>query len=319
MDILNFYLEPASYHVDFADVKAVRSSVFVDEQGIPAELEFDALDPNCHHVIARDLQSKPIGTGRLSTEGKIGRMAVLAGWRRQRVGESLLRTLIEKALTIGLTQVTASAQITALGFYEKFGFTRYGEIFIEAGIPHQSIRLTLTPIDMLERPKNQPHETWVQAMQLDSLETTKTANLQLITAARRQLIIFSRDLEYSLYGQREVLDTLKQFVRRNNNSVMQIILQEPDRMQIKSHPLLELAQRLPSHFSIRVPLEEQHLQSDTAFICNDTHGYLFRPLGNRYIGDWSSHLPVRNRQLHDEFERVWQHSRPCTEFRALGL
>jgi predicted GNAT family N-acyltransferase len=94
MEIPNFYLEPANFEVDFEDLRCVRKLVFVVEQQIPLEVEFDELDRHCHHVIARDVLCRPIGTGRLSPEGKIGRMAVLHEWRRQGVGESLLRTLI---------------------------------------------------------------------------------------------------------------------------------------------------------------------------------------------------------------------------------
>ena len=87
MNIASFYLEPANYQVDFEDIQYVRNAVFVVEQQIPPEVEFDELDPQCHHFLVRDAQYRPIGTGRLSPEGKIGRIAVLNEWRRQDVGD----------------------------------------------------------------------------------------------------------------------------------------------------------------------------------------------------------------------------------------
>lgn len=319
MNIPSFYLEPANYQVDFDDLHYVRNLVFVEEQQIPPEVEFDELDRQCHHVIARDVECRPIGTGRLSPEGKIGRMAVLQEWRNQRVGESLLRALIEKARNLGLTTITASAQLTAIGFYEKFGFGKEGGVFVEAGIPHQAVRLMLQPLDKPVRPQAKPRESSVEAIRLDTFESTLAATLQLITSSRRQLCIYSRDLEYSLYGQNEIVEALKQFALSNRNGEIQIIIQDPASLQSQTHPVLELVQRLPSYFLIRTPVEAEDLQTLSAFVINDGDGYLFRLLGNRYEGHWSPNLPARNRQLREEFERVWQRSRPCTEFRALGL
>jgi len=104
-----------------------------------------------------------------------------------------------------------------------------------------------------------------------------------------------------------------------NNCEIEIIIQEPASLRGQSHPVLELAQRLSSHFLIRTPVEEQDIQYPSAFIVNDSDGYLFRLIGSRFEGVWSPNLPARNKQLSEEFQRVWQCSRPCTEFRALGL
>lgn len=317
MNIPNFYVEPASYQVDFEDLHWVRNAVFVEEQRISPELEFDGLDRQCHHFIARDIQRRPIGTGRLSPEGKIGRMAVLHEWRRQGVGKSLLRAMIEQAHNLDLTKVTANAQVTALDFYEKFGFTEEGEVFFEAGIPHRAIRLILYPPEKAVRPSPLARAPTIHAARLETVESVLASTAQLITESRRQLAIYSRDLEYGLYGQREIAEALKQFAFRNRNGAAQIIIQDPTSLIGQTHPVLELAQKLSSHFFIRTPVEVDDLQNTSAFVVNDRDGYVFRLLGNRYEGHWSPNLPARNRQLWDEFERVWQRSRPCTEFRVL--
>lgn len=319
MKIPNFYLEPATYAVDFDDLHHVRNAVFVDEQQIPPEVEFDELDRQCHHVIARNDQGQAIGTGRLSPEGRIGRMAVLKEWRGQGVGESLLRGLIEKARKLGLREINANAQISAIGFYEKFGFNHEGDVFLEAGIPHRAIRLILEPLDQTVPRTVKPRQASVEAMRLETIESALLATLELIKRSRRLLCIYSHDLEYGLYGQGEVIEALKRFVLDNRNSEVQIIVQFPANLQHQTHPVIELAQKLTSHFLIRTPIEAEDIQYPSAFLVNDNDGYLFRLLGNRYEGHWSAILPARNRKLREEFERVWQRSRPCTEFRALGL
>lgn len=319
MDIPNIYLEPATYEVDFDDLHEVRTAVFVVEQQIPPELEFDELDRQCHHVIARDEHGLAIGTGRISPTGQLGRMAVLKDWRRQGIGASLLRALIEKARKLGLVEVSANAQLTAVGFYEKFGFIAQGETFLEADIPHRAVRLKLEPLEQTGPRTAKVREPSVEAKRLETVEAAVAATQELIKRARRQLCIYSRDLEYGLYGDNETIEALKKFVLDYRNSEVQIILQEPANLQGQTHPLLELAQKLTSHFLIRTPVETDDIQNQSAFVVNDNDGYLFRLFGNRYEGHWSPILPARNRQLRDEFERVWQRSRPCTEFRALGL
>ena len=83
----NFHVEAIDYATGLAELRAVRETVFVHEQRVPLEEEWDALDPLCRHVIARDEAGSPIGTGRLTPERRIGRMAVLAGWRGQGIGD----------------------------------------------------------------------------------------------------------------------------------------------------------------------------------------------------------------------------------------
>ncbi|AEG01648.1 GNAT family N-acetyltransferase [Methylomonas methanica] len=319
MNITNYYLEPANFEADYDALHSVRHQVFVVEQRIPAEIEFDELDRQCHHFIARDEQSRPIATGRLSPQGKIGRMAVLRDWRGQRVGQSLLRVLIEKARALGLTTVSANAQVSALEFYRKLGFVAEGAVFQEAGIPHQTMLLPLPPVEAAKRPSPRPKTASIEASRLETLESAVAATLQLIQGARRQLTIYSRDLEYALYGQPEIVEALKQLALRNRGGGVRIIIQEPANLRGQTHPLLELAQRLTSHFQIRTPVESEDLQYLSAFLLNDSDGYLFRLLGNRYEGHWSPNLPARNRRLQEEFERVWQRSVPCSEFRVLGL
>ncbi|MEO6154384.1 MAG: GNAT family N-acetyltransferase, partial [Thermomonas sp.] len=80
-----------------AELRAVRDEVFVGEQNVPVELEHDALDPLCTHVIARLLDGTPVGTGRLTPERHIGRMAVRAPWRGRGIGDALLLALVEQA------------------------------------------------------------------------------------------------------------------------------------------------------------------------------------------------------------------------------
>jgi len=127
------------------ELMAVRERVFVVEQRVPAELEQDSLDPACSHVLACEPSGRAIGTGRLTPDGRIGRMAVLAEARERGVGRLLLSALLERAREQGLTEVHLHAQEHARGFYSRQGFEPEGEPFSEAGIAHIGMRMKLVP------------------------------------------------------------------------------------------------------------------------------------------------------------------------------
>jgi len=128
-------------------IRAIRETVFIHEQGVPVELEWDGLDSSCAHVLAWNDREEAIGTARMQQNGTIGRMAVLKDWRGRGVGRALLQTLLELAVRQGLPRVTLSAQTHALGFYERAGFHVIGEPFMDAGIPHRKMvkELTVAP------------------------------------------------------------------------------------------------------------------------------------------------------------------------------
>ena len=123
--------------------RAVREKVFIEEQNVPRELEWDDWDGRADHAVALDGSSNAIGTARLLPVGRIGRMAVLRPWRGRGVGAALLEALLQLARERGIPEVTLHAQTHAAGFYRKFGFDTRGEEFLEADIPHVAMSLIL--------------------------------------------------------------------------------------------------------------------------------------------------------------------------------
>ena len=127
----------------------VREAVFVVEQGVPEELERDEFDADAVHVVALDAHGHCIGTGRMfeesNTTARIGRMAVSAEWRRGGVGTALFCRLIEAAAGRGYSDIVLSAQVDAIDFYRRFGFVEEGEQYLDADIPHLTMRRKTTP------------------------------------------------------------------------------------------------------------------------------------------------------------------------------
>ena len=125
-----------------AEASRIRLKVFVEEQRVPPEIEMDDMDAACLHALAW-LDDKAVGTGRLLPDGHIGRMAVLAESRALGVGGAMLERLVLEARGKGMREVVLSAQTHAIGFYRRHGFAEEGNVFEEAGIPHQEMRRML--------------------------------------------------------------------------------------------------------------------------------------------------------------------------------
>lgn len=126
-------------------LRQIRRQVFVLEQHVPEQLEWDGLDDQCTHILAETSDGVAVGTARMLTDGHIGRIAVLRPWRHCGIGRTMLESLIRQALCSGLDSVYLNAQSTAIVFYEKVGFTSYGDEFLDAGIPHRRMRRQLNP------------------------------------------------------------------------------------------------------------------------------------------------------------------------------
>ncbi|MFJ3819752.1 GNAT family N-acetyltransferase [Streptomyces nodosus] len=144
---------------DLADREAcfrVRKEVFVGEQGVPEDIEYDAHDADAVHVLALREDGVPLGTGRLlsgeaaaarnggdPSVGSLGRLAVTWEARGLGIGAALVRAIEDAARDQGLSAVDLHAQTHALGFYERLGYRAYGPEFPDAGIPHRSMRRAL--------------------------------------------------------------------------------------------------------------------------------------------------------------------------------
>lgn len=297
-----FTVAAADYARDLDALRAVRETVFVREQQVPLALEWDALDPECMHVIARDDSGRPIGTGRLTPQRSIGRMAVLADWRGRGVGDAVLLALLQQARASGWREVTLNAQVSAIDFYTRHGFVPFDARFLEAGIEHQAMRRVLDGI-----------------ITIDEHPAAVAIVTALVTAARRTLWIYSRDLDPGLLDAPRVLEALRRFGTAGRGNEVRILLQDAATPQRAHAPLLALAQRLPSVFGFREVEDPADRAYPSAFVVNDVDGYYFRGLGHRFHGEAELHAPGRGRQLREGFDRVWERARPVTEYRILGL
>ena len=130
----------ADWNTESESLRAIRDIVFVREQGVPRDIEWDNRDEDAIHFIAVDQMNTPIGTARLLPSGQLGRMAVLPEWRNKQIGSKILQFILTLP-TVNRKCIHLHAQVNAIPFYQRAGFVMIGERFMEAGIEHQSMEL----------------------------------------------------------------------------------------------------------------------------------------------------------------------------------
>ncbi len=145
-----FTVSLVSWHDGEPLLRAIRETVFMHEQHVPPELEWDGLDEASRHALAVSAHGQAIGCGRIvppngPEPARIGRLAVLKEWRGRMVGTALLEALLDYAGSRHYPEVIVHAQVQALPFYRRFGFAEEGAEFMDAGIPHVKMRLALLP------------------------------------------------------------------------------------------------------------------------------------------------------------------------------
>lgn len=130
-----------------ADAHPIRRAVFVDEQGVPAEREWDEADGAAVHAVAYNRLGRPLATGRMIEHApgvaKFGRMAVVRAMRGGQVGRLVLDALLQAARRAGYREVVLHAQVSAGNFYRRAGFVPQGPVYEEVGMPHQDMKATL--------------------------------------------------------------------------------------------------------------------------------------------------------------------------------
>lgn len=123
------------YDEYFEQIRKIREDIFCKEQGVSLDLEFDGLDSTAIHSVAFDGDIE-IGTGRMLSDGHIGRIAVKKEYRERGIGKLIMKCLIDEAFNMKFDEIWLSSQYYAKGFYEKLGFNVIGEIYKEADIDH---------------------------------------------------------------------------------------------------------------------------------------------------------------------------------------
>ena len=125
-------------------LKQIRTEVFIEEQHVPAYIEWDALDADAIHLLALDEKNQPVGCARILKHGRVGGIAVAKPWRGSGLGKALLEKAVQICRRLNMPTINISSQTHAIKFYEKAGFVVTSEAYIDANIWHVDMVLKLS-------------------------------------------------------------------------------------------------------------------------------------------------------------------------------
>ncbi len=242
---MSFSIRPVNWSTEAETLTKLRHIVFVEEQNVPVELELDELDDNetTQHFIG-ELDGSPIATGRLIDTGQLGRICILKEHRRQGYGIALLKHIVKYALLQpGLPKLSLNAQTTALPLYEKCGFTSDGKTFLDANIPHQRMYFQHQNGSVLTRLFDN------SVIRLNEAERFARHLSHMFDCGKRSAHILSTTLDPHLFTA-EVADKISKMARRHRRIKIKILVQDTSALGSHHHPVVDLAQRLPSSITL---------------------------------------------------------------------
>lgn len=305
-------------------IRDIRRRVFIEEQGVPPELEWDATDDIADHYLAVLPDNTPVGVARLfgtlEETAHIGRMAILPEHRGQGIGEALLRQLMADAAG-QFQEIRLSAQAHAVLFYQKSGFHLYSDAYQDAGIPHYDMRCLAPALAVaaladgdaplvLERDER----SWT----FNDEPTMLALMDSLVGQARQRLWLYDRWLQHDLYDRFRFRELISALARRHRLSEVRLLIHDDTPLVKRRHQLVELLRRLPSKMELRLT-HDDYPREEQPFLLVDRQGLLCRHDFDQPSGVAGFAHGGRAKLLAESYQRMWDAARPSLELRELPL
>ena len=321
-----------SWQLAPGSIRDIRQRVFIDEQQVPPDLEWDSTDELADHYLMVLPGNTPVGVARVfSTLGEvahIGRMAILPAFRGQGYGQQLLRHLMAEAGAESVakfgekpSELRLSAQEHAIAFYQRSGFHLCSDAYDDAGIPHFDMRCYAAEL-VLERLEDHPQPMIAgedtNAWLFDQEDTLICLMDSVAGQARQRIWLYDRFLDHDLYDRARFRELLSILARRHRLSEIRILIHDDKPLIKRRHRLVELMRRLPSHISIRLINDDLPFE-DQPFLLADHDSVVYRhdfdkPEGFAKFADGG-----RVKLLEESFQRMWNAGRHSVELRQLPL
>ena len=321
---MTFRIRKYSWQLAPGIIRDIRQRVFIDEQKVPEELEWDGTDEIADHYLMVLPDNTPIGVARvfstLDEVAHIGRMAILPAHRRRGYGQKLLQHLMAEAGR-EFGELRLSAQKHAIDFYQACGFHLCSDAYDDAGIPHFDMRCYAPELVLQSRSdRRQPMIGGEdrQAWTFDTEASLIRLMDSVVGQARQRVWLYDRFLKHDLYHRARLRELLSALARRHRLSEVRILIHDDKPLIQRRHCLVELMRRLPSHIAIRL-VSNQHPCEDQPFLLADRESVLYRhdfdkPEGFARFADGG-----RVKVLEDAFQRMWAVGRSSVELRQLPL
>jgi predicted GNAT family N-acyltransferase len=330
---MNLHIRKYDWHSAPPQIRSIRQRVFVEEQKVPAELEWDATDQSAEHFLVVADGNKAAATARLygiaGATGFIGRMAVLPQYRGQQIGQALLQHLICHGAA-HYSELQLSAQQHAVEFYQRAGFHLCSDQYDDAGIAHFDMRC-LAPSVLAEELAAEPAEkrpgtrTFPMNRGDDSRSWLFERPQQLVELmhslagqAQQRLWLYDNTLDFDLYGQPRFCELVSQIARRHRLSDVRLLVQDDKALTQRQHGLVELMRRLPSRIELRL-LSDGTPPNKEPFVLADRQGVLYRHEFGSHKGFANFADGGRVKRLEERFLQMWNTSQRSAELRVLSL
>lgn len=290
-------------------LRNIRQRVFIEEQGVPQDIEWDDDDKKAIHFLAMD-GKRPVGCARLFDNGYFGRMAVLAEHRAQHWGSRLIRSIGDHYQREMRGRILkASVQAQAYNFYLNNGFVPEVEFFWDANIPH----LTMTKV--LGRDSTPSSHIFEMGTDSEIYQLQNEAAIEGLFQIGcqnkpRELILGVTEIHHPMWSSISSLDSIKRYIRSSRQRTIRLLLNQ-EYPGINDHPLLQLAHRMSSRIQLRI---HSGLK---------TNGAIFDPYG--YLISNGSHVKAcfndrsASARYKEQFTDLWRNSQLTKEARRFHI
>lgn len=297
----------ASWDKDRVALKDIRNQVFILEQGVPEDLEWDKDDPTCEHFIAY-VGNDAVGCARLINNKKIGRMAVLKPYRSMGIGKQIIDHIQRYASQKRYTRLELSAQCHAFSFYKKCGFEAFSMPYEDAGIAH---------IDMAYNVFSQQNDPGFFSIGSDNAIYHGKSTLEaegfldmMLSQTQRSIILCLKDLSHPLCRHEGLIQKIKQLARNNRHFKAYILIGQYV-AQYNEHSLFRLQDRLPSYIEIRSTKDSIPCQ----WLMDSTAWFDFELTDSRVC--FSDRAKIKH--FMERFNKWWHSSKNISDARRLSI
>lgn len=299
-------IEVVSWNLNRETLRSIRDKVFIEEQGVPKEIEHDDSDETATHFLITD-KYIALGCGRLLPDGKIGRMAVLPEHRGKGLGHKLLHFIVAFAKDKAFQRLYLHSQSYANAFYESAGFKPFGEPFEEAGIAHTAMELLID---------YRGADSFITGVQYP--EPFATLANELASTASRHLRIYSYHLDHDVFDTEEFASAVSSLARSGRYADIRILISDPRPLVARGHRLLGLARRLSSSIAIRVLSEHPELPEAT-YVVRDSDGVVYKPDERSRDGFYEPGSRASAKKFVDGFDALWRWGERDPRLRQLTI
>jgi predicted GNAT family N-acyltransferase len=294
------------------ELRLIRQKVFIEEQQVPENLEWDAGDQIAIHFLGKE-GNRPVACARLFKDGKLERLAVLKDYRNHGWGGRILQAAEQHLRGQEKSKLYLDSQANSYPFYFKNGYRPTKEMSWDANIPHIHMQ------KILQHP-NPASKTYLLGEDENHYHSDQSAASSVwfqigSSQCRRDIHIHINDLAHPLFNNAACISNLSKFIRESSQTQVRVLINK-EIPGLSEHPLIRLQQRMSSRLNVRTLLMPNTREKNANQILFDRSGYLRFDYKTADC-NFSNRISVSRHRI--DFEKHWESSRELVEGRTLNI